>query len=145
MSLVDSLNTTFNQTFFNKYNTVISQILSKLPNTTLPKTTFESQSLVISSNVINSQKNITETDKQILNVSIPSLINIIASNSVDNEGNIFNLQNTINTVNSWINNVPASRSNFGSSPDKKPCMCWVWILIIVILVLLLIYIYFKKM
>ena len=143
MSLVDSLNTTFNQTFFYKYNTVISQILSKLPNTTLPKTTFESQSLVISSNVINSQKNITETDKQILNLSIPSLINIIASNSVDNEGNITNLQNTINTVNSWINNVPASRSNFGS--EEKPCMCWVWILIIVILVLLLIYLYFKKM
>jgi hypothetical protein len=142
MSLVDSLNTTFNQTFFNKYNTVISQILSKLPNTTLPKTTFESQSLVISSNIINSQKNITETDKQILNISTPALINIIASNSTDNEGNITNLQNTINAVNSWVNNVPASRSNFGS--EEKPCMCWLWILIIVILVLLLIYFYFKK-
>jgi hypothetical protein len=142
MSLVDSLNTTFNQTFFNKYNTVVSEILSKLPNQTLPKTTFESQSLVISSNIINSQKNITETDKQILNISTPALINIIASNSTDNEGNITNLQNTINAVNSWVNNVPASRSNFGS--EEKPCMCWLWILIIVILVLLLIYFYFKK-
>ena len=143
MSLVDSLNTTFNKTFFNKYNTVISEILSKLPNKPLPKTTFESQSLVISSNIINSQKNITETDKQILNISTPALINLIATNSTDNEGNVTNLQNTINAVNSWINTTPASRSNFGS--DEKPCMCWLWILIIVILVLLLIYFYFKKM
>jgi len=142
MSLVDSLNTTFNQTFFNKHNTVISEILNKLPNKTLPKTTFESQSLVISSNIINSQKNITETDKQILNTSTPALINLIATNSADNEGNVTNLQNTINAVNSWINITPASRSNFGSPPDKKPCMCWVWILIII---LLLIYFYFKKM